>query len=123
MTDQETNGLLQVRAYTAGGAYPVGDAVVQIRREDGGGVLYSLRTDSSGVTRQVALPTLPEELSEQPGSVKPYTSYVVTVLADGYYPVTVSGVSVFENVRATLPVELVPRDSAYTRNTGGGIYE
>ena len=116
MTDNENIGYLRIRASSGSEAFPVDGAVVLVSREnpDGGdtGVIYSLRTDPSGLTAEIPLETKARSLSESPGNVKPYTTYSVLVDADGYYPVNISGVSVFEGIRATLPVNLVPVDYA-----------
>lgn len=107
-------GYLQIKVSSGSGSFPIENAVVLISPEEEGGgdngVLYSLRTDNSGLTKSVALGTKGGNLSESPGSEKPYITYSVLVDAPNYYPVNVSGVSIFEGIHATLPVPLIPID-------------
>lgn len=112
--ENEPMGYLQIKVSSGSGSFPIENAVVLVspEKEGGGdnGVLYSLRTDNSGLTKSVALGAKDKNLSESPGSEKPYTTYSVLVDAPNYYPVNVSGVSVFDGIYATLPVPLIPID-------------
>lgn len=109
---EEGRGFLRIRVLSAGGALPVENAVVTISDYNGeaseGEILYSLRTDNGGLTQTASLPAPPASLSQQPGSVQPYSLYNVTVLKDGYYTVENVGVMVFDQVVAIQPVNLIP---------------
>lgn len=117
-------GYLQVKTSLGSDSFPVEGTVVLISREDesGGdnGVLYSLRTNKSGLTDTVALEAKAKSLSETPGNVAPYTTYSVLVDAPNYYPVNISGVSIFEGISATLPVPLIPIDYGSPNTNHGG---
>ncbi len=109
MDSNTPTGYLKVSVTSGGGAYPVPGAIVLIKRgEDGGRILYSLRTDESGQTLTVPLAAKDEELSESPGNDMPYTVYSVEIIKDGYYKSLVNEVQAFDGVSATLPVNLVP---------------
>lgn len=123
MTENENIGYLKVKVSTANSAFPVEGAVVLISSESDSGegaLLYSLRTNESGLTRSVPLLTKPAFESESPGYEKPYLAYSVRVTADKYLPVNISGVSVFEGIEATLPVTLIPSAINPVARTDGG---
>ena len=112
---EEGRGFLRVRVTTVGESLPLENAIVIISDYSEGGegeVLYTLRTDSGGLTQTASLPAPPASMSQQPGSVQPYALYNVTVLADGYYTVENIGVMVFDRVVAVQPVNLVPLSEA-----------
>ena len=108
MDGTSPTGYLKVSVAGGGGAYPVQGAIVLIKSGEGGGVIYSLRTDSSGQTVTVPLAAKEGELSESPGNDMPYTVYSAEIIKDGYYRSFINEVRVFEGVSATLPVNLVP---------------
>lgn len=113
--NEEGRGFLRVRVTEVNGSLPVENAVVSIAdySEGGeGGILYSLRTDSGGLTPTASLPAPPASRSMQPGSMQPYALYNVTVSSDGYYPVENVGVMVFDRVVAVQPVNLTPLSEA-----------
>lgn len=109
---EEGRGFLRIRVLSAGGSLPVENAIVTISDYNGedsdGEILYSLRTDNGGLTPTASLPAPPASLSQQPGSVQPYSLYNVTVLKDGFYTVENVGVMVFDQVVAVQPVNLIP---------------
>lgn len=114
MNENEALGYLRVKVSYGTDAFPVEGAVVLISPEknsgEENGVVYSLRTDLSGLTESVALETESKDLTEIPGGARPYKTYSVLVDKGGFYPVNISGVSIFEGISATLPVNLVPVD-------------
>ena len=110
-TDRNTEsiGFLTVEVRTANGAIPIEGALVYVYPlDENEGVIYSLRTDSSGRTDRVALKTKSMDLSMTPGNVEPYMSYNVTTSADGYYFSSKARIPIFEGVTSILPVNLVP---------------
>lgn len=71
--------------------------------------LNVLTTDSSGQTPVVSLPAPPLELSLQPeNEIMPYSEYNITVTAEGYEPVLVSGSEVFADQLALQPIRMNP---------------
>lgn len=119
-------GNLRIRAYGADEAFPIEGAIVLISNTDlengETGIIHSLRTDSSGLTESVALPTKPAVLSESPGNISPFAVYNVEIKKDGYYSVNDINVPIFDGVSATLPVRLVPLALDQT-NYGTGYRE
>ncbi|MBR0302963.1 MAG: hypothetical protein IJQ80_03850 [Clostridia bacterium] len=103
-------GYLRVRVTSGGLAYPVEGAVVLIKggTPEDSGVMWSGRTDSSGLTGEAALPAKDAELSESPGNDDPFMTYSVEIIKEGYYRSLVNEVRLFEGISATLPVNLVP---------------
>ena len=104
-------GRLRIRVTEAGGALPVEGAVVTIAEyEDGGDgeLLYSLRTDSGGLTETVTLPAPPASDSLKPGASRPYALYNVDISYPGYYPVENVAIPVFDRITAVQPVNLLP---------------
>lgn len=107
-------GTLSVRSYTAGGAIPVSNALVRIKgaEEENRFISYSLITDADGMTPIVELPTYSKEFSMLPDPTsKPYITYNVEILSDGYLPKRINGVPIFPGVYSLLPVNLLPHKS------------
>ena len=104
-------GGIVVRVTTASGAIPLEDALVTISEYgtgSGGDIVATLRTDSSGLTEKISLPTPPKSLSLSPGNGKSYSSYVIEVKRDGYNTQQYINVPVFDGVIAVQNADLVP---------------
>lgn len=113
MNSQPTpgTGYLVVRAATANGAIPLSDASVVIRANNPeyNDVLYTLRTDRSGLTERVPLPAPAAANSSTPGGGTAFATYNIEVSAPGYYTNTYQNVPVFDRITALQPAELIPR--------------
>ncbi len=110
MNESTGIGYLKIRAVSAGGAFPVSGAVAIITDEESGNILYSLRTDISGLTETVALPAPPKGLSQTPGAaVPPYSTYTVQVTKDGYFGIESYTVPVFEGITSIQRADLIPK--------------
>ena len=113
MENQDNHfGRLLVSVTTTLGAIPLEGAQVLIF-ENGDdpnerNVLYSLRTDESGQTPRVLLPTKSGALSETPGTALPYLAYTVSVRKSGYYSAEETNVPIFEGVTSIQPMDLIP---------------
>ena len=106
-----SEGKLRIRAYTAGGALPVENALVKIRGadEDNRLVAYTLVTDFDGLTPEVTLPAPSLEYSLSPDpSEAPYSVYDVEISAPGYYTKRISGLTVFPGVNSIQLVNMIP---------------
>ncbi len=104
-------GTLTAKAIVADGALPLQNALVNIRGadEENRFVEYSLLTDSDGLTETVSLPTPSVKYSLSPNPTEiPYASYDITAVADGYYPISIVGASVFANTHSLQVVNMIP---------------
>ncbi|MDR1692346.1 MAG: peptidoglycan-binding protein [Oscillospiraceae bacterium] len=110
------NGYLKIAAFNENIARPLGGALVQVLGGDGK-VLEEVRTDDSGQTAGVPLPSPPTDYSLQPGSPQPYSLYDVRVNADGFGEVTVRGVQLLPDEETYQDVALFPAASQGTANT------
>lgn len=109
-------GYLRAQVTAGGGAVPVEGASVTVSRiEDGREILLMMMTtDRSGLTDTAALPAPDIGLSEAPDpSSRPYTEYIVSASADGFYPVSGLTVPVFPTVRSVQPIAMVPLPADY----------
>ena len=98
---------LRVLVTTALGALPLENAIVSVSTapDDTGmrTLLYSVTTDSGGMTPSMILTTPPRSNSLSPGSGPPFAVYTVEISAEGYTPLTM-----FSGVPTMLPVALTP---------------
>jgi hypothetical protein len=54
--------------------------------------IEEVNTDESGNSQELTLGTPPLELSMEPQEIQPYSQYTIEVSAEGYRPVTISGI-------------------------------
>ena len=104
-------GSLTVKAIIADGALPVQNALISIRGadEENRFVEYSFLTDEDGLTELVALPTPDVQYSLSPSPTEiPYASYDITAMADGFYPISIVGASVFANTHSLQVINMIP---------------
>ncbi len=118
--NRNATGYIRVRVTNSGGNFPVEGATVTITdyNEGGGGavngdpvegaLLYTLRTDASGQTRTVPVPTVPSAESLAPGVKVPYALYNIRVTKENYYTAESIGIPVFEGVVSLQPFLLQP---------------
>ena len=110
--DRGGEGRLRIQATTADGALPVKGALVRISRAAEAGFpdvsLYTFETDESGLTPIVILEAPPKGESLAPGAEDVYAVYRVTVSREGFYPVEIGRVPVFDGVGALQPIALIP---------------
>ncbi len=101
-------GYLQIQVRTAQGAIPLEGALIWVLDNEGN-ALYHLVTDESGDTRRVSLETLDRSFSQSPYYLgKPYADYGVMVELEGFEPIRVTQIPIYEGETATLPVMLMP---------------
>ena len=105
-------GALRVLVTTALGALPLENAVVSVSTiPDETGMrtlLYSVTTDSGGMTPVMMLTTPPRSNSLTPDSGPPFAVYTVEISAEGYTPLTALHIAMFSGVPTMLPVALTP---------------
>lgn len=104
------SGSLKISVISSLGMIPVEGATVSISYTgDPGDPLMDLTTDSSGQTPVVELPAPPVELSLQPDpDAQPYSEYNISVTAEGYEPVLVSGSEILANELSLQPIRMNP---------------
>ena len=103
-------GYLVVKVSTARGAIPLENASVNIRGAEPeiSGVLFSLSSDSAGLTEKLSLPAPPRSLSESPSIVIPYALYNIDVFKEGYYDLHFNNVAVFDSITSIQPAVMIP---------------
>lgn len=107
---EESIGYLKVKVSTARGAIPLENATVSVRAEGSGnaGVVYSLETNSSGLTESLPLPAPARELSQEPNGSIPYSLWGVSVFCKGFISAIYSGVPVYAGITSIQNANLVP---------------
>ena len=105
-------GKLQVRIRQKNLGTPVSGASVRISFSgDPDGNIEEAGTDESGNSQMVTVKTPPLEYSMEPNEAQPYSEVTVTVSAQGYREITVSGVEVLPNETSIQEIELEPLDA------------
>lgn len=111
LEDMKGSGYIKAEITTAGGAVPIEGASVIITKREGDRTLLirMLTTDASGSTELVALPAPDIVYSETPDpESKPFSEYIMSIYAEGFYAVPEIIVPVFTTVKSIQPVSLVP---------------
>lgn len=108
--DTRYAGSMQISVVSSIGLIPVENATVTISYTgDPEAPLEVLTTNSSGQTPTVSLPAPPLELSMNPEPAEqPYAEYNITVTAEGYEPVLVSGSEVLADELSLQPIRMNP---------------
>ena len=108
--DAQSIGYLVVRVSTARGAIPLADAAVSIRGStpESSGIIYSLSTNSDGLTEKISLPAPPRSASQSPGDPAPYSLWNIDVFRDGYIPVSYQNVPVYSSIVSVQPAVMIP---------------
>ncbi len=101
------SGRLIAQVTTASGALPIVDAVVTIFRTDGS-IIDVQKTDRSGRTSGISLPAPPARYSQQPGGIRPYSTYSLRAESPGYYSKELLNIAVFDQIESIQPVDLEP---------------
>lgn len=105
-------GKLQVRIRQKNLGTPVSGASVRISFSgDPDGNIEEAGTDESGNSQMVTVKTPPLEYSMEPNETQPYSEVTVTVSAQGYREITVSGVEVLPNETSIQEIELEALDA------------
>ena len=112
------DGYLSISVINASNNRPIQDALVNVygmndQQESNGIVLENLRTDESGQVRNLTLDAPNIEYSLQPSDVKPYSEYIVEVIAQGFETVQIRGTQILPAVEA---LQNVPIGSPSTTN-------
>lgn len=101
-------GYLTMQARTAHEALPLQGVRVSVL-DDEQNRIYELVTDENGETRRVALETMDKRYSQDENFTgTPFVTYNVYAQAEGFEPVYVSAIPIFDGESAHLPLVLVP---------------
>lgn len=112
MEGEQTGGL-QINVTSNIGFIPIRNAVISIAYTDiPETTIEKLETDISGQAQEVQLSAPPFEYSQVPESPRPYSEYDLTIEAEGYEPVTISGVEVLPDVTAVQNIQMTPLETS-----------
>ena len=101
-------GYLTMQARTAHEPLPLQGVRVSVL-DDEQNRIYELVTDENGETRRVALETMDKRYSQDENFAgTPFVTYNVYAQADGFEPVSVTSIPIFDGESAHLPLVLVP---------------
>ena len=106
------NGFLKVQTVTSRAEIPVAGATVTVStvRPDGGRILLSLqRTDESGMTALVTIPTPALSNSLTPNQPKGWTDVQVAASHPNFDGVAIRNVQIFPGVTTLQELILIPR--------------
>jgi len=104
-------GHLQAGVFDVNVGRPIEGAEVSVylQNEDGSLTeLESMQCDASGQTASVDVAAPPAEYSMAPDFPKPYSEYSLRVRADGFDPLQIDGVQIFDGQLAIQPVNMQP---------------
>ncbi len=110
LQQEEESGRMKVSVVSSVGQVPIQGAVVKISYTgDPGNPLVTLTTDESGQTPDIRLAAPPVQLSLSPGEERqPYAEYNLSVEAEGYEPVLVSGSEILAEELSLQAIQMNP---------------
>ncbi len=103
----EETGYITVNVRTAGGYLPIDGAMVTVKNE-GGGIIAVMFTDSAGTSDVLSLSAPPRDASLSPDGGAVAAFYTVFTEREGYYSVENLHVPIFSGERSVQNVILVP---------------
>ncbi len=115
INNQETQyfGSLRISVISTIGYIPVEGASVSIAyTTEPETIVATETTDSSGTTDIIQLSAPAFALSQEPSEIQPYTDYNITVEAEGYEPVLVTGAEIFPNELSIQLIRMIPLQMA-----------
>ncbi len=102
-------GRLQVSVASRVNRDPIPDARVTISfTGEPESTFEELNTNESGQTEQIDLEAPPLEYSMEPSESQPYAQYTIQITAEGYQPVTITGVQVLSDETSIQDIRLQP---------------
>lgn len=107
--DTPDMGRLQMNVESRVNSEPIPDARIAISYTgEPDSTFEELSTDESGHTEQIELQAPPLDYSMEPSEGQPYAQYTVQITAEGYQPLTITGVQVLPDVTAVQDIRLQP---------------
>lgn len=128
--DTPQRGQLQIQVNSILGLLPIDNATITISYTDEPGKIFEdLHTNDSGETETIDLPSPPIEYSMEPGEPRPYSEYDISITAEGFDPVFITGTEILPDTLAIQPVRMeplavdkVPEDILIPDHTLYGVY-
>ena len=115
LQDNVDEGILKIRVNATNGL-PIGGAQVRLTYTGGPqDVVADITTDSSGNTENITLRTPPLEYSMTPNNSQPYAEYTIDVTAEGFRPLTISGIELMSQEISLQNVQMISEDAAVSR--------
>lgn len=112
INNQPAYGELRISVISSVALIPIQGATVTIAyTEKPSQPIFVDTTDSSGETGIIQLTAPAFELSQAPSEIQPYTDYNITVEAEGYEPVLVSGSEILPDRRALQLIRMNPLEA------------
>ena len=112
INNRQSFGRLRISVVASGELRPVAGAQVTIAyTEEPSQPVFTGVTDISGETEEIQLTAPVFELSQEPSEIQPYTDYNITVEAEGYEPILVSGTEVLPDRLALQQIRLTPLEN------------
>lgn len=109
LTGDNSWGFMQAEVFDTDLNIPIQNAVVIVRKQlpGGLGLVRVLVTDENGLTPSIALPA-PSAACLTADSVKPFSVYDLTVIANGYYTFKNIDAAVYAGTKTIQPVAMIP---------------
>ncbi len=106
---QQYFGELRISVISTIGYIPVEGAVISIAYTTAPEtVVATATTDNSGTTEVIQLTAPPFSLSQEPSEIQPYTDYNITVEAEGYEPILITGSELFPDELSLQQIRMRP---------------
>lgn len=113
-------GTLQIFTSLADEARPLSNVLIRIFKEERNEIIYDehFMTNLEGLSPIIPLETITRDLSlDENNRERPYVTYNVECMLDGYTTELIQGVQIFEDEISYLPIQLVPdRERINDRN-------
>ncbi len=110
LTQNPAFGTLIFQVTGGQGAFPIAGAEIILQKKLNDTLTLSLTavTDESGKTRPFSLPAPGKVLSQSPNNSNVYAAYAAEISAEGYAPVKIENLPVFDGITTLQPVALSP---------------
>ena len=103
-------GTIQIFSRSATDGLPVSGVTARIRPVSAEGTSRNVTTDESGYADPISVwaPDKSYSLDETNDTVMPYAVYNITVDHEGFYPIVINGVQVFDGQNAMVDLNMIP---------------
>ena len=109
INNQQAYGQLRISVISSVAYIPIEGASITISHTEAPAEpIFTGTTDISGETQLISLTAPAFVLSQAPSEIQPYTDYNITVEADGYEPILVSGTEILPDRLAIQQIRMVP---------------